>query len=339
MSIRRVFMSTINYSHPQLGMIHAMDTLFGRDNVRNYDYFQRTREGRNNDFINGEFYDDVIRFKPDWLWLQLQNTDIIQAETLTKIEKALPDCVITHWCGDVRKEVGAYYASVCQATHLTLVANGGFIPDYLAAGAREVRYMAHGLDWNEDVLGVPDWAPPFQVPDVVYCGNHYGESMVGSDVRQNCVRMLCEAGINVGVIGNGWEKTGLPVVGQCHVKRQLQVYRKAKLVLGVNHFPELTKYHGDRTIIALASGTPVLQRWYPGIEEEFREWEDLWYFKDESLVEKAKILLDSELLRKELGRRGRAAAIRSHTWFTRILDVLSRVEEIQGKLLESSSPK
>lgn len=156
--------------------------------------------------------------------------------------------------------------------------------------------------------------------------------MVGSDVRENCVRKLHEAGIPIGIVGSGWEKTGLPIAGQCHVKRQLQVYRQAKLVLGVNHFPDLIKYHGDRTIIALASGTPVLQRWYPGIEEEFREWEDLWYFRDEQLVEKAKILLGNELLRKELGQRGRAAAVRSHTWLSRMLDVLPRVEEIHAKL-------
>ncbi len=330
--IRRVFMATINADHPQLGMIHAFDALFGRESVRNYDFLQRVRERCTPDFINGQFLDDVIRFKPDWLWLQLQNTGIISAEILTKLEKELPKCVITHWCGDVRSEVGDYFASICRASHLTLVANQGFIPKYTEAGARKIRYVAHGLDWNEDVLAIPDWTPSFKVPDVVYCGNHYGQSLVGSDIREASVRTLHEAGIAIGVVGSGWDGKGLPVLGQCKVKQQVHVYRRAKVVLSVNHFPDLKGYHGDRTITAMASGTPVVQRWFPDIDLEFDDERDLMVFMDEKeLVEKTKLLLDNESMRTELGKRGRASAIKSHTWFSRILDVLPVVEEIQKK--------
>lgn len=328
--IRRVFMATINADHPQMGMIHAFDALFGRENVRNYDFLQRVREKCTPDFINGQFLDDAIRFQPDWLWLQLQNTGIITAETLNKLEKELPRCVITHWCGDVRSEVGDYFASICRATHLTLVANQGFMPKYTEAGAREVRYVAHGLDWTEDVLGLPEWTPPFSVPDVVYCGNNYGQSLVGSDVREAAIRTLHDAGISIGIVGDGWGEKGLTVLGKCKVKQQIHVYRRAKVVLSVNHFPDLKGYHGDRTITAMASGTPVVQRWFPNIDAEFDDDRELLVFMDEKeLVEKTKLLLDNDSMRKELGRRGRAAALKSHTWFSRILEVLPRVEEIR----------
>ena len=331
--IRRVFMATINADHPQIGMIHAFDTLFGRENSRNYDYLQRMREGCRKEFVNEQFADDVIRFKPDWMWLQLQNTDIITAETLTRLEMALPHCVITHWCGDVRSEVGDYFASICRATHLTLVANSGFIPKYMAVGARQVLYVPHGLDWQEDVLFQPDWTPPFEVPDVVYCGNHYGPDMVGSEVREACVRALHEAGIKIGVVGRGWEKTGLPVLGACSVKQQVHVYRKAKVVLSVNHFPDLAGYHGDRTITSMASGTAVVQRWFPNLEDEFRDGTDFLVFRDEKeLVEKTRVLLDNEDYRKVIGMTGREFAIRRHSWISRVLDVLPRVEEVARNL-------
>lgn len=331
--IRRVFMATINADHPQAGMIHAFDALFGRDNVRNYDYLQRLREGCDNEFVNWQFCDDVIRFQPDWIWLQLQNSDVITAESLAKLEKELPRCVITHWCGDVRSEVSPYFASICKATHMTLVANCGFIPKYMDAGARETRYVPHGLDWNEDVLWQPEWSPDFEVPEIVYCGNHYGFDMVGSEIREAAVRTLQKAGFDIGVVGRGWEGRGLKVVGHCKVKQQVQVYRKAKIALSVNHFPDLAGYHGDRTITAMASGTPVLQRWFPDLEREFHDGKDIVVFRnDKELVEKAKLLLEDESLRQTIGKAGRAEVLKFHTWFSRVLEVLPRVEEISEKL-------
>lgn len=334
MTIRRIFMATINADHPQQGMIHAFESLFGRENVRHYDYMARQREGRSLEYINEEMLQDAKAIQPDWMWLQLQNSNVISAETVSNMEKALPSCVITHWCGDVREKVSDYFASICKATHLTLVANKGFIPAYLEAGARKVQYLAHGLDWREDVLGLPEWEPTFRVPPIVYCGNHYGKNMVGSDIREAAVRAVFDAGFDIGVVGCGWEETGLPVVGECKVKQQVQVYREAMIVLSVNHFPDLQGYHGDRTITAMASGTPVIQRYFPEIELEFRDKEHLLVFKDEKeLVEKVEWLLDNRAMARELGFRGRAEVIKSHTWFSRILESLPTVEDIQASLM------
>jgi len=318
-------MATINADHAQLGMIHAFNSLFGREHVQHYDYFQRMREGCSKEFINWQFADDAIRFKPDWIWLQLQNSDIITAETISKLEKEIQNAVIAHWCGDVRSEVSPYFASICKATHLTLVANKGFIPKYVEAGAREVIYVPHGLDWDEDVLGVPFWEPPFPIPDVVYCGNNYGDAIVGSEVRQAAIRYLHDAGINIGVVGNGWLETGLRVLGQCKVKQQVHIYERAKVVLSVNHFPDLAGYHGDRTITAMA--------YFPEIEKEFVDGEDLLVFRNhDELIEKTLTLLSHDRLRRELGIKGRAAAIKNHTWFSRIFGILPRVQQVWSKL-------
>lgn len=326
-------MATINSDHPQKGMIHAFESLFGRDSIRHYDYFQRQRDGLAVKDINAEFLKEAVSWNPDWMWLQLQNTEMISSETIDAVKKDLPRCLVSHWCGDVRPSVGPYFASICRSTHLTLVANVGYIPVYSQTGARDIVYMPHGLDWSEDVLGIPDWQPPFQVPEIVYCGNHYGENMVGSDVREHAVRVLHEAGLPVGVVGRGWDKTGLSVAGRCEVKQQVHVYRKAKVVLSVNHFPSLSGYHGDRTITAMASGRPVLQRWFPRIELEFEDGRDILVFRsDEELLERAKMLLDNEGYRLELGGRGRAAAIRKHSWITRILDILPLIEKMQQAL-------
>ncbi len=336
MSIKRVLMTTINYDHPQAGMIHAFEGLFGKENVCHFDFLDLTR--RTNwgvEHVNEEFVKLALTCKPDWIFLQLQNTGVITPESIDKIREALPGTVLTHWSGDVRDKVGSYFAGVCKATHLTLAANVGHLKRYEEAGARETLYVAHGIDWNEDVQGEPAWEPPFQVPDVVYCGNHYGDRVMGTPVREAAIRALVEAKIPVGIVGSGWENTGLPVLGSCQVKQQIHVYRKAKVVLSVNHFPDLEGYHGDRTITAMASGTPVITRYFPLIEREFSEGVNVMVFRSEQeLVEKTRQLLDDEGLRRALGAAGRREILLHHTWLSRILQVLPRVEEISASLSE-----
>lgn len=336
MTIKRIFMATINADHPQAGMIHAFEGIFGKENVRHFDFLDLAR--RTNwgiEHVNGEFIRAAIDFKPDWMFLQLQNSNVITPESIELLREKIPHAVFVHWSGDVREKVGSYFAGICKATHLTLAANVGHLKKYEEAGARETMYVAHGLDWSEDVLGLPAWEPPFPVPEIVYCGNHYGDQVVGTEAREKAVRALFEEKLPIGVVGSGWEKTGLPVIGSCHVKQQVHVYRKAKVALSINHFPDLAGYHGDRTITAMASGTAVITRHFPMIEKEFSEGVHLLVFRSEQeLVEKTRQLLEDEALRKALGTAGRHEVILHHTWFSRILQVLPRVEEIHATLLE-----
>lgn len=338
MTIRRILMATINADHPQAGMIHAFQGIFGKENIRHFDYLELAR--RTNwgiEHVNDEFLRAAVDWKPDWTFLQLQNSNVISPDTIELLREKLPHCVFTHWSGDVRDKVLSYFGGVCKATHLTLAANVGHLKRYEEAGAKETMYVAHGLDWQEDVTPDP-WTPPFDVPDVVYCGNHYGDRVMGTEARERAVRALYDAKISTGVVGSGWENTGLPILGTCHVKQQVHVYRKAKIALSVNHFPDLEGYHGDRTITAMASGTPVIQRYFPLIEKEFSEGEHLLVFRDEAqLVEKVRQLLGDADLRRRLGSNGRRHVLLHHTWFSRIFQVLPRVEEIHAMLLEKKS--
>lgn len=333
MNVRRVFLSTLHADHIQLGMIKAFEGVFGPQ-AFHYDYLERTRETKRDlDLVNREFVENAIRWNPHWMWLQLQNTEVIRPESIEEVKSRLPTCVVTHWSGDVRDKVSGYFAGICRSAHLTLLANTGFLKMHEEAGARETMYVAHGVDWQEDILGIPDWEPPFKVPDVVYCGNHYGSSIMGTPVRESAVRALRDAGIDVGIVGNGWGPTELPILGTCHVKQQVHVYRRAKVALSVNHFPDLAGYHGDRTITAMASGTAVVQRHFPEIEKEFLDDEHLVVFHDEGeLVSKVKGLLTDEPRRRRLGSSGRREVLKHHTWYSRIFQVLPRVEEIRKQL-------
>lgn len=329
-NIRRVLLADINYDHPQKGMLHAFQGIFGRENVSEYDYLERQRRLKDTDKVNAEFKRQAIEFRPDWIWLQLQNTDVITAKTLWEIRGALPECVVSHWMGDARPDVKSYLASICKATHITFLASIGHIPLYEKAGAPEVQYLQIGLDWEEDILQVPEWKPPFEVPPVVFIGNFYGGLFPGTPDRVQAVESLLSAGIPLGIVGSGWDRSKYPVLGACGVKQQVHVWKRAQVGISVNHFNDAAGYYSDRHLIALASGTPLVCQRIEDLERDFDDGKELFMFTTpEMLVSQVKQLLGDAELRRKMGTAGRRRVLMHHTWFVRICDALARVSELR----------
>jgi hypothetical protein len=331
--IQRVLMAVINYDHPQRGMEHSMKVLFGAENVFNFDYCDLRRNGLSIEAINQHFVGAAVEAKADWIWLQVQDTQVLMPESVLRLKAALPRAAVTHWTGDLRESVSPYLASFCQVCDLTLISSIGQIPIFRAAGARKVSYCQIGLDWEEDVLGARPLSNELRKVDVVFCGNYYGDRFPGTKDRLASVLALQNHGIDVGVVGIGWP-SGIPVLGRCHVKEQFHVYQKAKVALSVNNFNDIERYYSDRQLIAMASGIPVVCRYIPGLEHEFvNERELLWYSNTSELASHVRRLLSSDSLRRSMGQNGRRAVIRNHTWLSRFLDILPQVEEIRAERL------
>lgn len=331
--INRVLMSTINWDHKQRGMIDDFVKVFGPANVKDFDYLQEQRDGKSILETNERFVIAARQFNPTWIWLQVQETDVLKADTLAKVKAILPHCVITSWMGDCRTTVSPYLASICKQVHLKLISSVGQMGMFMASGAKDVRYLQIGLDWQEDVMGNPPWTPPFRVPDVVFCGTYYANKYPGTVDRVNGVMALKNAGIDIGIVGNGWPG-GYPVVGTCGVKQQHHVWKRCKVALNINHFQQIQNYYSDRMIIAMASGTPLVCHYVPGLESEFENGKHcLWYHDEAELVRHVRKLLSDPALSRRIGQAGREEVIKNHTWEARIKDVLPDIERIQGELL------
>lgn len=326
----KVLAATINYDHPQRGMLHALRGIFGETNVVDFDYLTLSKQ-HGAESTNTQLVATARAFQPDWVWLQLQDTGVITPAALGQVRAACPQAVLTHWTGDARPHVSPYLGSICKAADLTLTSAAGLIPRFQAAGAKHAEYLQIGVDWEEDVQGLPAWEPPFRVPSVVFCGSYYGSTFAeGTRDREQAIRALQAAKIDVGIVGTGWPRN-YPVVGRCDVKQQVHVYRRAQVALNVNHFNGLTSYYSDRQLIAMVSGTPLVCHYMPELEREFQNGlHCLWYRTEAELVEAVQKLLADPARGRDMGRAARAEIIRNHTWFTRVLSVLPRVEALRA---------
>ena len=332
--IGRVLIAAINYDHPQRGMIKAFADRFPH-NVRDYDFFQRNRDGLTYEDINLEFIEFARSYKPDLIFMQLQESGVIQPATLGAIREILPRTVLAHWMGDCRVSVSDYLALICRVTHVTLVSNEGqlHLYDYFAGNGRS-KYLQIGLDWDEDVLGIPDWTPPFRVPDVVFCGGYYPESFPeGTSERVQTVQAIQNAGVDIGVVSPGPWPPGINYVGSCTVKQQHHVWKRAKVCVNVNHFNQIPMYYSDRQIISMASGKPVVCWAIPGLEREYRDGEHCHFFKyPQEAAHRVIELLQNPSLAAKIGAAGREEVLKNHTWAKRVEQVLPELNRIHAAL-------
>jgi len=330
--IRRVFMATISSENPQNGMEQAFFGVFGRQNVHSFDYMNKHRRAQSAGMINNDFLREITPFHPDWIWLQVQNTNVLTADTLQETRKLFPNAVFSHWMGDMRHEVSPYLASIAKATHLTLASSVGQLPDFLKAGAPRVEYCPIAIDWNDDAQGDSLWSGSPLRSDVVFVGSYYGKMFPGADERVADIRALMASNVEVGVVGRGWEPWA-PVIGETKRREQYYAYRNCKVALSINNFNDIERYYSNRMFVALVSGRPVVARYVPGMEKDFVHGEHcFWYKTHAELVHIVQELLHDSALREKVGRAGRALVIRKHTWFARVLDVLPIVEEIAANL-------
>lgn len=328
----KVFLATLNYDHVQRGMIDAFVKIFGAGQVQHFDYLQEQRDGRSIPEVNARFVRAALEFRPEFVWLHLQETNVIQASAIEQLKKSLPKTVVAHWMGDCRRTVSPYLASICRVADLTLISSVGQMDMFIGAGAKEVRYLQIGLDWEEDVMGNPLWTPPFRVPEVVFCGTYYHDLYPGTVDRVRGINALRAAGLDVGIVGAGWP-TGYPVVGTCGVKQQHHVWKRCKVAININNFNDIDHYYSDRQIIAMASGKPLVCKYIPGLESEFEHGKHcLWYADEAELVRYVKTLLADPGLSQRIGAAGRDEAIRNHTWEARIRDIMPDVERLRRTL-------
>lgn len=330
--IEKVLVVPLNYSHYQKGQCDGFYKVF-EGAIEEFDYMGLARDSFAVSRINERFLELATRYQPDWIWLQVQGSDILQPWAIGRIKEALPKCLITHWMGDCRTTIPPDLQAICQVTHATLLSNVGQLDLYRFAGAPRAHYVQIGLDWDEDVLGLPEWKPPFNVPAVVFCGGFYGRAFdQGTNERVSAIRALVRAGIDVGVVGKGWP-SDIPVIGECHVKQQHHVYKQAKVALSINHFNDIELYYSDRQLIAMASGTPVLCRYVPGLEHEFVHGSHCLFFRDDAqLVQHCRWLLADDARAARVGEMGRDKVIADHTWEARIRQLRPHAEAWRGEL-------
>lgn len=254
--------------------------------------------------------DEAQAFRPDIIFMQLQNDKVVRPETA----KQLPGFIM-NWTGDVRQPTPQWYIDLGRVIDRTLFTNTADVEALRKAGCK-ADYLQIGFDPNVFCkTGIEKSGP-----EIVFLGNNYHNGFPLSQLRSDMVQRLYNVyGDRFQVYGAPWNVPSKTV--EHNTKEECEIYQRAKIAINISHF-DLGRYSSDRIHSIMASGAFCLTKWYPEIEKEFTPGEHVgvWHDLDE-LISLVDFYLKLDHTRESIAQRGYELVHSRDTWAARIQEL------------------
>jgi len=264
----------------------------------------------------------------DLIFMQFQNPGVVIPDKLQKAKGFK-----LNWSGDVRHPTPPWYYELGKKINLTCFTNledvdnlraAGIPADYLQIGYEEKVYTPEG--------------PTGNFAEICFLGSNYldsGYNFPLSPEREAMVDFLTKRyGPKFAVYGKNWPQSGNKWIG-CKDGEEQKAYHSCKIAINHNHYC-YRRYTSDRTLRIMACGAFCLNRWYPGVEEEFFDGVHLvsWGLPGSSgfkqLQDHIDYYLEHEDERKEIAEQGCEHVRENHTWAARMEDLKELINEYEG---------
>lgn len=302
----------------QVGMIEAFKNL--GVNLTVFDFYTTwLNSGKNNHKINQQFLQIVNEFKPQFIHMQLQITDIITSGTINEARKIVPGVIISNWSGDIRDFVIDELKAVSNVVDYTLISSTGQIGMYQKAGCRNVKYWQIGFDPK---VHYAKYYTNFDY-DISFIANNYGAQFPDGPTRlESFSRCLQSFGKRFGIFGTGW-----PGVNRsCDPSMANEIYNKSVCALSISNFNKISHYFSDRLLYCLASGRPTISWYFPGCESYFVEGEEIFYArKSQDIIDLVNFCQQNPEKANSVGEKGYQKVLAEHTYTSRAQELLNIV--------------
>lgn len=298
----------IGFSNPALGRAFS-----AKCEYRFIDWTLWTSIPNNINALHAHILEACVGFDPDMVFMQIQAPGVITAEFAAR----LPGLVI-NWTWDFNPNL-SWAIELGRVVNVTAFTNEEHV-DIMKKKGLNAMFLQGGFD--------PDVYKPtgstIEAPAVVFMANNYPTDDYDyplAGFREDLVRDL-KAGFDFEVYGFGWPGQN-PLQSFMHrEQKEAECYRSAKLAINLSHF-EAERYTSDRMFRILGTGVMCLTHWYPGIDKDFVNGEQLEVWKDrESLFELIdRYIYDSEA-RQKIARAGCELAHSNYTWAHMVDNIL-----------------
>src|SRR3972149_1270354 len=284
-----------------------------------FDYFQVNGKENNTKKTRSKFIDEALQFKPDLIHLQIQHTNIIDAQTVAAVRNNLPKTIIVNWTGDVRNYVPVTCRRIAAEADFNLISSTGQIDLFKKIIQKPIKYWQIGYNpklYYRDTLS----RAGFEF-DCVFIGNHNTvEKYPGAAQRiKACQLLRRKFGNRFGLFGHGWPKD-LGTRESIDQKRASSIYHRSLCSISISHYNDLQHYFSDRLLMCLASGRPTVSMRFPGWQSYFTNMCDLVIAESiDDIPHKVDMLKGNLQLAEFIGQSGAAKAFAEHTYYSRVV--------------------
>jgi SAM-dependent methyltransferase len=281
-----------------------------------FDFYRMFLNHRDVAAINQNFLDQVGKFKPNLIHMQLQMTGIISVDSLMTARRLSPGVIITNWSGDIRAHVIHEMNIMRSGVDLTLISNTGQLGLYKQAGVNNAAYWQVGYN--------PKQSHPLNHTefdyDVSFIANNYGTIFPDSKLRAAAVDVCTKNfGSRFGIFGAGWPNNPRSV----NPSQINEIYNKSISTLSISNFNSVAHYFSDRLLSCVASGRPTIAWHFPGAENYFVGGSEILYARNyQEIVNHVNFCKANPQEAIKIGLAGAKKALEEHTFTSRVLELL-----------------
>ena len=268
------------------------------------DYHLHSENGVFDSILNGfktEFntlifktLEESIRFNPDYVFMHGNVISLEDCNTL----KSLTGAMFTIWVGDVR------YAPLPEAMNMIGVADLYLFP----FNGKQLEYFSRILDTPcEYIFEVFDDRQVREVKEmtvgrVVFVGNVY-DHFPGGEERISLANFIGKYVPELELYGSFPYSANSK--GNIDFSQVPDLYNTSYLTIAHNNRNDIDGYFTHRNLIALASGSCVLMKHFPGIEQFFTNWEHCVFYKTNyELLDIIEFLKREPSIRNKIAKNG-----------------------------------
>jgi len=303
----------------QTGMYDAFTNL--KINFEVFDFFKMYLNRVTVSNIRSALIEKALKFLPDYIHMQLQFTNIIDANTVKSIKKHIPHVIISNWTGDIRNYVPREFVEISNVVDYSLISSVGQIELYKGAGCKNIKYWQIGYNPK---IHFPKYKNSFEFY-VSFIAAHYKttENFPGTQIRLEAAYKLREKfGTKFGLFGPNYPP-GLKSSGFIRQSQVNDIYNNSACVLSINNFNNVNYYFSDRLLHCLASGRPTISYYFPGINDYFVHNRDVLIASNICDIVNYVESCNNKDSANSIGNNGYKRVNAEHTYTSRVLELIN----------------
>lgn len=280
------------------------------EKVISYDFRGKIKE-KGQMLVNEEIIQLIKNEKPNIFFIN--NGNGILPDAIKRIKKISPYTMVCMWYGDQRGKALKEVADLAKECDYLLLNNKDEAQwqDYRNMGIKEIDEYHSASD-----TCVYTYMDREEKYDIAFFGTNYGKRFPESINRFNLMTRLHHK-FNLIVYGGHWP-ISFNRGGRVYGEDFSMAVSKAKITIGINAYNNINHYTSNRMWNCMACGKPFLSWYYLGMEDFFKNWKHLVWFRNinEAYNIIDRLLKDKEL-RKSIGAGGRSLIKRNHDYINR----------------------
>jgi len=266
----------------------------------------------------GTIWAAIKAFEPNLLWAQLQGADDDAIAFFARLRTEFPAMAMVNWNGDVYEQhlTSEKMLDLLRHVDMQLVVNGSVLDTYSRLGI-PAAFCPFG--YEPPIGDLPD-VPAY---DVIFLGNNNG------DKRQQLYDVLRALTYRVGIYGTGWPQAE----GECNYDFAYgaALYKRAKICISDNQFPDARGYMSDRPIQIMGAGGGMLLQQYVKDMRKLTGYQSGYHYFEYNKLEDIEGYVE-DLLTELPKRKSRYISLNAqdmtsarHTWDNRVSMVLDKL--------------